>query len=248
MLVCQETLPSRSIRRSVSRLTAGTTFCLTRCSASLVRLQVENAEIFQSAGDVRAIRQMCSRTWLLIILGRPPLHFGSSVSKIARRSRTASFAVRLIRCSRRPSSMLTGRTNTPGRRPTTTSTITTWKQPAAQRTEDQLPDQGSEPSHQLYLSRMQLRCRTRMNEGPSLTGMGNATGPAPSNGRLRGMLCGLPLVEGSTPDSVQTVVTSSSGRRFFQLPDACVSRVLRSRALARSVWSEALLTAAVLPS
>ncbi|MFC6538451.1 hypothetical protein ACFQES_16995 [Nonomuraea salmonea] len=29
---------------------AGTTFCLTRCSASSVRLQVENAEIFQSAG------------------------------------------------------------------------------------------------------------------------------------------------------------------------------------------------------
>ncbi|MEV4469756.1 hypothetical protein [Nonomuraea sp. NPDC049504] len=50
---------------------AGTTFCLTRCSASSVRLQVENAEIFQSAGDVRAIRQMCSRTWLLIILGQP---------------------------------------------------------------------------------------------------------------------------------------------------------------------------------
>lgn len=80
VLVCQETLPSRSIRRSVSRQTAGTTFCLTRCSASLVRPQVENAEIFQSAGDVRAIRQMCSRTWLLIVLGRPPLHFGSSAS------------------------------------------------------------------------------------------------------------------------------------------------------------------------
>ncbi|AGP59914.1 hypothetical protein M271_42695 [Streptomyces rapamycinicus NRRL 5491] len=46
----------------------------------MVRLQVENAEIFQSAGDVRAIRQMCSRTWPLIILGRPPLHFGSSAS------------------------------------------------------------------------------------------------------------------------------------------------------------------------
>ncbi|MFB9474243.1 hypothetical protein ACFFR3_32530 [Nonomuraea salmonea] len=50
---------------------AGTTFCLTRCSASSVRLQVENAEIFQSAGDVRPIRQMCSRTWLLIILRQP---------------------------------------------------------------------------------------------------------------------------------------------------------------------------------
>ncbi|MGW2566020.1 hypothetical protein [Streptomyces sp. NPDC001537] len=69
------------------------------------------------------------------------------ITTIARRSRTASFAIRLIRCSRRPSSMLTGRTNTPGRRPTTTSTVTTWKQPAAQRTEDQLPDQGYEPSH-----------------------------------------------------------------------------------------------------
>ncbi|MFF4803237.1 hypothetical protein ACFY1U_33290 [Streptomyces sp. NPDC001351] len=35
------------------------------------------------------------------------------ITTIARRSRTASFAVLLIRCSRRPSSMLTGRTNTP---------------------------------------------------------------------------------------------------------------------------------------
>ncbi|MEB3960542.1 hypothetical protein OKJ48_09825 [Streptomyces kunmingensis] len=42
---------------------------------------------------------------------------------IARRSRTGSFAVRLICCSLRPSSMLTGRTNTPGRRPTANSKI-----------------------------------------------------------------------------------------------------------------------------
>lgn len=77
---CQETLPSRSIRRRVSRPTAGTTDCFARCSASLVRLQVEKAVMRQSAGDVRAIRQMCSRTSLLIVLGRPPLHFGSSAS------------------------------------------------------------------------------------------------------------------------------------------------------------------------
>ncbi|KDN73993.1 hypothetical protein DF19_42160 [Streptomyces olindensis] len=68
------------IRHRVSRLMAGITFCLTRCSASLLRLQVENAVIFRSAGDVRAIREMCSRTSSLIILGRPPLHFGSSAS------------------------------------------------------------------------------------------------------------------------------------------------------------------------
>lgn len=46
----QETLPARRIRRRVSRLMATVTFCLTRWSASLLRLQVENAVIFQSAG------------------------------------------------------------------------------------------------------------------------------------------------------------------------------------------------------
>lgn len=80
VVVFQETLPSRRIRRRVSRLMAAVTFCLMRWSASLLRLQVENAVIFQSAGDVRAIRQMCSRTSSLIVLGRPPLHFGASAS------------------------------------------------------------------------------------------------------------------------------------------------------------------------
>ncbi|UGY94407.1 hypothetical protein [Streptomyces gobiensis] len=69
------------------------------------------------------------------------------ITTIARRSRTGSFAVRLIRCNRRPSSMLTGRTNTPGRRPTTTSTISAWKQPARQPANDQLPGHRIEMSH-----------------------------------------------------------------------------------------------------
>jgi hypothetical protein len=52
---------------------AAVTFCLTRWWASLLRLQVENAVIFQSAGDVRAIGQMCSRTSSVIVLGRADL-------------------------------------------------------------------------------------------------------------------------------------------------------------------------------
>lgn len=39
----------------VSRLMAAVTFCLTRCSASSLRLQVADAVIFQSAGDVRDV-------------------------------------------------------------------------------------------------------------------------------------------------------------------------------------------------
>jgi hypothetical protein len=46
---------------------------------------------------------------------------------IARRSLTGSFAVRVIRCSFRPSSIDSGRTNTSGRRATTISHTGTWK-------------------------------------------------------------------------------------------------------------------------
>ncbi|WP_328508278.1 hypothetical protein [Streptomyces sp. NBC_00391] len=68
------------------------------------------------------------------------------ITTIARRSLTGSFAVRLIRCSRRPSSKLTGRTNTSGRRPTATPMTTTWRQVAASETTDQLPSPPIEMS------------------------------------------------------------------------------------------------------
>lgn len=50
---------------------------------------------------------------------------------IARRSFTGSFALRLIPCSFWPSSILTGRTNTLGRHPTSTSKSRCWGQSVA---------------------------------------------------------------------------------------------------------------------
>ncbi|GAA3377219.1 hypothetical protein GCM10020367_52050 [Streptomyces sannanensis] len=58
-----------------------------------------------------------------------------------------SFAVRLIRCSFWPSSIVAGRTNTLGRRPTTTSKIKPWRQSAGRREQGRLPGQGCVTSH-----------------------------------------------------------------------------------------------------
>jgi hypothetical protein len=50
-----------------------------RYSASLVKLQVLNARP-RSRGQHRASKQTSRRTWSLITLGLPPLHFGSSAA------------------------------------------------------------------------------------------------------------------------------------------------------------------------
>ncbi|MDX3762010.1 MULTISPECIES: hypothetical protein [Streptomyces] len=66
---------------------------------------------------------MTSQTWSALtcineVMSGTDWPWADIITKMARRSFTGSFAVRLIRCSRRPSSMLTGRTNTSERRPT----------------------------------------------------------------------------------------------------------------------------------
>jgi hypothetical protein len=80
VVVCQEIPPSCRIRRRVSRDSSATMPSATRWSRSLVSDQVEKPVMPHWAGDVRAIRQIHSRTWSPIFRGRPPLHFGSRAS------------------------------------------------------------------------------------------------------------------------------------------------------------------------
>lgn len=68
---------------------------------------------------------------------------------IARRSRIGSFDDRLTPYSLRPSSMLTARMNTLGRRPTTTSKIRIWRRFAYRRSTRRLPGQRRETSHRV---------------------------------------------------------------------------------------------------
>jgi ankyrin repeat protein len=65
---------------------------------------------------------------------------------IARRSLTGSLAVRPIRCNRRPSATVTGRTNTSGGRPVATSENSR-KQPDRNPAKDQLHEQRSWTRH-----------------------------------------------------------------------------------------------------
>src|SRR3954449_10288124 len=78
VVVCHEMPPSRRIRRNVSRDSSATMPSASRWSRSLVSDQVENPVRPHSAGDVRAIKQIQERICSPILLGRPPLHFGSS--------------------------------------------------------------------------------------------------------------------------------------------------------------------------
>nr|WP_084717031.1 hypothetical protein [Saccharothrix syringae] len=80
VVACQDTPPSRRVRRSVSRLIAATVPRSSRWSRSLDNDQVENAVMPQSAGAVRAIRQIRSRIASPIVRLRPPLHFGSGAA------------------------------------------------------------------------------------------------------------------------------------------------------------------------
>src|SRR4051812_17809964 len=80
VVVCHDTPPAFRIRDRCVGLSDVTRPMFSRWVASLDRLQVEKLVMPHSAGVVRAIRQMRSRTHSPILAGRPPLHFGSNAS------------------------------------------------------------------------------------------------------------------------------------------------------------------------
>jgi hypothetical protein len=94
VVVCQETLPSRRIRRTVSIETGTIDSRSTKWSRSFASDQVLNAVMPQSVGNVRAIRQICSGRYSPIFRGRPPLHFGHRWRQAAGR-RAAKWDVRV---------------------------------------------------------------------------------------------------------------------------------------------------------
>src|SRR5215471_17263849 len=78
LVACHLIPPACRICRMLSRLMRVIP-AAARYSASLVKLQVLKARP-RSRGQHRAIRQTCRRACSLIVLGLPPLHFGSSAA------------------------------------------------------------------------------------------------------------------------------------------------------------------------
>jgi hypothetical protein len=74
LVACQVIPPACRICRIDSRLMEATTPVAIRCSASLLRLQVENGSP-RSRGQHRAIRRIWRRTASLIVFGLPPAPF-----------------------------------------------------------------------------------------------------------------------------------------------------------------------------